>query len=176
MQPDETGSRAPLHSGLSLLWQTQGVLKVAPQDLASCALGIPHPGQPWSQGHLLVQLVTLRNQVSNIQWAVGSSLGSRKHKAPGKNNQTLSQETSAAPSLLRAQGPGLCRNSCLGPEDVPPQALALQTPGAEKPLPRNISVSSSNGAKEAQADRCAWVHAHGQSCRWPLSGSSPVHL
>lgn len=46
MQPDETGPRAPPHSGLSLLWQTQGVLRVAAQDLASCALGILTLGSP----------------------------------------------------------------------------------------------------------------------------------
>lgn len=100
---------------------------MVPQDLASCALGVPHPGHPWSQGHLLLQLVTLRNQVSNVQGAVGSSLGSRGHKAPGKKSQTLSQETAAAPSLPWEQGPGLCGNSCLALGDLPPRALVLWT-------------------------------------------------
>lgn len=56
MQPDETGPQAQptrVYPDAGRL----GVLRVAPQDLTSCALGIPHPGQPWSQGHLLVHVV-----------------------------------------------------------------------------------------------------------------------
>ena len=113
---------------------------------------------------------------SSLQHPSGSGQQPGLQRAQGsgqKKSQTLSQETAAAPSLSWEQGPRLCGNSCLALGDFPPLALVLWTQGPRSPFTVTYLLLPLKGQRKPRQAYVPGVHAHGQSCHWPLPGSSP---